>query len=342
MNLYFVCCLSNNTPHSKQVQCCLALQPCVGQTRDALLQKEVLRLAPAMGHEEDVLGRKEEILAEHKEAMTRQNQTLAKAAAIQQALLSLNRCSLDAPGNARLTAEIESKLKEYQSLLDDAESLGRKVARLDHQLRSVQTASHLQQPTAPFSLPLRPPAAPPQPVSGCRPAFVSTQATYPRFFRPQASLVLGAHPSLGLASSAPFQSSAIIPAGPVATAFPSPAEPGSLYGSAAFNSTMIPVAGNSAPSAGCAYHISTSLPQHLPSTEAHPPCSLSLDAAAPSASVPSTSAFKEIDPCSTVLGAASTQAVTPGPPSVGKSSVTCGVLLRGKRGYSGGVQNCGK
>ena len=328
-----VFCVSNNTPHSKQVQCYLALQPCVGQTQDALLQEEVQRPVPAMGHQEDVLGRKEEILAEHKEAMTRQNQTLAKAAAIQQALLCLNRCSLDAPGSAQLTAEIESKLKQYQSLLDDAESLGRKVAHLDQQLRSIQTASQLQQPTVPFSLPLRPPAAPPQPVSGCRPAFMSTQATYTRFFRPQASLVFGAHPSVGPSSSTPFQPATIIPTGPVAAAFPSPAEPGSLYGSAAFNSTMIPIAGNSVPSTDCAYQISTSLPQHLPSTEAHPPCSLSLDAAAPSVSVPSTSAFNEIGPSSTVVGAASTQALTPGPPSVGKSSVRCGALLEGEHGY---------
>lgn len=309
------------------------LQPFDGQRQDAFVQKQELlqqEREVSVGEQEDLLARREEFLAQHKELMTQQNQTLARAAAIQQALLSLNQRSLAAPGDAELAAEIESKLKQYQSLLDDAETLGRKVSNLDQQLRSIQMVlRHQQGPSAPPSLPLHPPPAPRPPLSGSTSAFMSIHAAYPHFFRPKT-------PSA-------FQPTSVIATGRLATAFSVSAVPGSPFGSSAFNPSMIPAPGNRVPCTSSAYQISASLAHVLPGKEAQPPCNLSLSASTPSLSVSRTSAFKLINQRSTVEGAAaSTQGMTPGFTAVSGYSVTCRALVESQYSSSSDGQKCGK
>ncbi|XP_070200983.1 uncharacterized protein [Littorina saxatilis] len=149
--------------------------------------------------------RMHEVLAQHKATIERQDATLRRAGDVQRTLVALNQRSLQDPADHRLAADIDSRLREYQALLDRADTLQQEVSRLA-QLHASLAMSQPHQPlagatTAPHNL-LQPGIKPALPVpgfaqraqpsqlsSGLGSAFVSVQSSFPALTNMRPTLV---------------------------------------------------------------------------------------------------------------------------------------------------------
>ncbi|XP_076450413.1 uncharacterized protein LOC143286660 [Babylonia areolata] len=98
----------------------------------------------------DLRQKREVVLAQQKAAMQQQTRLLERSAAMQQTLWALNQQSIANPGDVALSQELQSRLKQYQVLLDEAEMLGQRVLDLEQQQRTIQVTLETLHPNVLF------------------------------------------------------------------------------------------------------------------------------------------------------------------------------------------------